>query len=67
MTGRGRSPNDKDELATVVRLAEALSPTRPYPEVGVSLAANLLIGLPLAVFDRIGDAIRGWRRQSSIA
>ncbi|MFE3260081.1 hypothetical protein [Nocardia sp. NPDC059229] len=58
---------ERVELATVVRFVEALAPTRPHPEVGVSLAANLLIGPPLAVFGRIRDAIHEWRRQSSTA
>ncbi|MEV6099814.1 hypothetical protein [Nocardia sp. NPDC051981] len=52
---------------TVHECAEALAPTRPHPEVGVSLAANLLVGPPLAVFDRIRDAVREWRRQTSTA
>ncbi|MTE15716.1 hemerythrin domain-containing protein [Nocardia aurantiaca] len=61
------SHDERVRLASVVSFAEALAPTRPHPEVGGSLAANLLIGPPLAVFDRIRDAIRDWRKQSSNA
>ena len=61
------SQDERVRLATVTRFAEAFAPTRPHPEVGGSLAANLLIGPPLAVFDRIRDALREWRRQSSNA
>ncbi|WP_433567440.1 hemerythrin domain-containing protein [Nocardia sp. CA-151230] len=61
------SHDERVQLASAVRFAEAFAPTRPHPEVGGSLAANLLIGPPLAVFDRIRDAIREWRKQSSIA
>lgn len=61
------SPEERVRLASVVRFAEALVPTRPHPVVGESAAANLLVGPPLAVFDRIRDAIRDWRRQSGDA
>ncbi|MEU6585856.1 hemerythrin domain-containing protein [Nocardia sp. NPDC046763] len=63
-----RASNDERvQLASVVRFAEALAPTRPHPEVGGSLAGTLLVGPPLVVFDRIRDAIGEWRRQSSNA
>lgn len=61
------SPQERVRLASVVRFAEALAPTRPHPGFGESAAANLLAGPPLAVFDRIRDAIRDWRRQSGDA
>ncbi|GAB2531861.1 hemerythrin domain-containing protein [Nocardia heshunensis] len=61
------SPEERVRLARVVHFAETLAPTRPHPGVGESATANLLIGPPLAVFDRIRDAIRDWRRQSGDA
>lgn len=61
------SPEERTRLASAVRFAEAFAPTRPHPVVGESATANLLAGPPLAVFDRIRDAIRDWRRQSSDA
>ncbi|GDY32510.1 hemerythrin domain-containing protein [Gandjariella thermophila] len=50
------------QMAGAVRAAEATAPTRPHPAAGESAVANLLAGPPLAVFDRVQDAIRDWRR-----
>ncbi|ATL67331.1 hypothetical protein [Nocardia terpenica] len=58
------SVDERVRLASVVRFAEAFAPTRPHPGVGESAAANLLVGPPLAVFDRIRDAVRDWHRRS---
>jgi hemerythrin superfamily protein len=46
------------QLATAVRAAEAAAPTRPHPGAE-SATANAVVGVPLAVIDRIRDAIRG--------
>ena len=45
------------QLATAVRAAEAAAPTRPHPGAE-SATANAVLGIPLAVVDRIRDAIR---------
>jgi hemerythrin superfamily protein len=55
---------DRDELirmAGLVRTAEAAAPTRPHPATGESATANVLMGPPLALFDRIRDAVRDRR------
>ena len=44
-------------LASAVRAAEALAPTRPHPSVN-SAKANLVAGPGLAVLDRVRDAVR---------
>lgn len=44
-------------MATAVKAAEALAPTRPHPGVE-SATANLLTGPPLAVADRVRDLVR---------
>lgn len=44
-------------LAAAVRAAEALAPTRPHPGVE-SATANAGLGMPLAVLDRVRDALR---------
>jgi CBS domain-containing protein/hemerythrin superfamily protein len=44
-------------MAKAFRAAEAMAPTRPHPGAGESPVANLLAGPPLAVFDRIRDAV----------
>jgi len=49
---------EMQRLANAVRAAQALAPTRPHPSVPPSAVANLLVGPPLAVFDRVRDAIR---------
>ncbi|WP_458688794.1 hemerythrin domain-containing protein [Nocardia tengchongensis] len=61
------SHDERVGLAGAVRFAESLAPTRPHPGVGASPVAHLLIGPPLAVFDRIRDGIRDWRRQGGDA
>ncbi|WP_019925471.1 hemerythrin domain-containing protein [Nocardia sp. BMG111209] len=52
------SPTDLHAMAERVERAEKLAPTRPHPHAGESAAANMLAGPPLAVFDRIRDALR---------
>jgi hemerythrin superfamily protein len=48
-------------MAGAVRVAEATAPTRPHPHSGESAAANVVAGPPMAVFDRVRDAVRDWR------
>lgn len=60
-----RDRTDEAELVRLsgaVRAAEASAPTRPHPHVGESAAANLVAGPPLALFDRLRDAVRDWNR-----
>ncbi|MFE3260096.1 hemerythrin domain-containing protein [Nocardia sp. NPDC059091] len=61
---RQYSVNELEHLAGSVRAAEAVAPTRPHPHAGSSPAANLIAGPPLAVFDRMRDAVRDWRSQN---
>ncbi len=51
-------------MAGAFRVAEKVAPTRPHPHAGESAAANLLAGPPLAVFDRVRDALRDWRQSN---
>jgi len=51
-------PDRLRQLAVAVRAAEAVAPTRPHPGAE-SATANLAAGVPLAVVDRIRDAVRG--------
>jgi hemerythrin superfamily protein len=44
-------------LAAAVQAAEAFAPTRPHPGAETA-AANLIAGPPLAVVDRVRDAVR---------
>lgn len=60
---RRYSASQLQHMAGSVRAAEAVAPTRPHPHAGSSAAANLLAGPPLAVFDRVRDAVRDWRTQ----
>lgn len=55
-------PEDRlRRMAGVLKAAEATAPTRPHPAAGESPAANMLAGPPIAVFDRVKDALRDWR------
>lgn len=55
-------PDELMRMAGVLRAAEAAAPTRPHPAAGESAAANMIMGPPLALFDRIRDAVRDWSR-----
>jgi hypothetical protein len=60
-----RSNTEPDKLRRMsgaVRAAEAVAPTRPHPSAGESAAGNLLLGPPVAVFDRMRDAVRDWHQ-----
>ncbi len=46
------------KLAGMVLTAEKMAPTRPHPHSPSSATGNLIVGPPMAVFDRIRDAIR---------
>lgn len=54
-------PGQLVELAERVRWAEKLAPTRPHPNTPTSAAGARITGPPVAVFDRIRDAIRDAR------
>jgi hemerythrin superfamily protein len=49
-------------MAGALKAAEKVAPTRPHPKTGESATANLLAGPPVAMFDRIRDAVRDWRQ-----
>lgn len=51
------------DMHGAVMVAERAAPTRPHPEVGESAPANLVAGPPLAVFDRVRDAIRDRKKR----
>lgn len=53
------------QMAGAVRAAEATAPTRPHPAAGESAVSNLLTGPPLAIFDRVQDGVRDWRKSNS--
>ncbi|WP_432843517.1 hemerythrin domain-containing protein [Dactylosporangium sp. CA-092794] len=60
-----RSHEDPERLRRMtgaVRAAESVAPTRPHPGAGESPVGNLLLGPPVAVFDRMRDAVRDWRQ-----
>jgi hemerythrin superfamily protein len=61
-----RKHADADRLRLMARAfeaAEALAPTRPHPAAGESAVANLFVGPPIAVFDKVRDAMRDWRKR----
>jgi rhamnose utilization protein RhaD (predicted bifunctional aldolase and dehydrogenase) len=54
-------PGQLVEMAGRVKWAEKLAPTRPHPNTPTSAAGSRITGPPMAVFDRIRDAIRDGR------
>ncbi|HKS44838.1 MAG TPA: hemerythrin domain-containing protein [Amycolatopsis sp.] len=63
---RAKLPEDRlRRMAGAVKAAEATAPTRPHPRAtGESAMANLLAGPPIAVFDRVRDAVRDWTKSN---
>ncbi|GIF11356.1 hemerythrin domain-containing protein [Actinoplanes teichomyceticus] len=62
MLRRRTDPAKLRRMAGAVRAAEAVSPTRPHAGVGESATTMMLAGPPMALFDRMRDAIRDWHR-----
>ncbi|MBH0781786.1 hemerythrin domain-containing protein [Nocardia bovistercoris] len=58
---RQYSARELRNMGRSVRRAEALAPTRPHPGTGVSALPNRVLGLPLAVLDRLRDVLRDRR------
>jgi hemerythrin superfamily protein len=48
-------------MAVALRAAEQTAPTRPHPRAGESAPAQLLVGTPVGLLDRVRDTVRGWR------
>lgn len=59
---RDVSADQLQEMAGAVKAAESVAPTRPHPAAGEAAIANLLAGQPVAIFDRIRDAVRDWNK-----
>jgi len=59
---RNTDPGQLRRMAGAVRAAEAVSPTRPHPAAGENPVSNMLAGPPVAVFDKMRDAVRDWRQ-----
>lgn len=49
-----------ENMAASLETIESLAPTRPHPHAGDTALANVFAGPPLAVFDRIRDAVRDY-------
>ena len=49
-------------LARAFEAAQSIVPTRPHVMTGESAIVNLVAGPPLAVYDRIRDALHEWRQ-----
>lgn len=59
---RNTDPDKLRRMAGAVRAAEAVSPTRPHPAAGENPVTNMLTGPPVAIFDKMRDAVRDWRQ-----
>ncbi|WP_344620462.1 hemerythrin domain-containing protein [Dactylosporangium salmoneum] len=51
-------PERLQRMASVFEAAEQAAPTRPHPSAGESATANIVFGPPLALFDKVRDALR---------
>jgi len=57
-------PDTLRRMAGALTAAEKAAPTRPHPHSPESAVGNLLAGPPIAVFDRVRDALNDWRRKN---
>ncbi|WAL63937.1 hemerythrin domain-containing protein [Amycolatopsis cynarae] len=57
MLHKGVDEKRRIAMADTVRAAEAIAPTHPHPGVE-GAAANVVLGTPVAIMDRVRDAIR---------
>jgi len=48
-------------MSGALKAAEAVAPTRPHARAPEPATGNLLTGAPIAIFDRVRDAVRDWR------
>lgn len=64
---RLRGTVDADTLrrmAGALKAAEKAAPTRPHRKAPESAVGNVLTGPPMALFDRVHDAVRDWRQKN---
>jgi hemerythrin superfamily protein len=57
-------PDRLRRMAGALKAAESTAPTRPHPNTPESATANILVGPPLAIFDRVRDTMRDWRQRN---
>lgn len=62
---RNTDPGRLRRMAGAVRAAEAVSPTRPHPAAGENPVSNMLAGPPVAIFDKVRDAVRDWHQSNN--
>jgi hypothetical protein len=51
-------PEQLLRMRSAITVAATLAPTRPHPDVPANPEADVLVGAPPAVFDRVRDALR---------
>ncbi|GAA2596140.1 hemerythrin domain-containing protein [Dactylosporangium fulvum] len=51
------------DLTGALKAAEMVAPTRPHRMAPQSAVGNILAGPPVALFDRVADAVRDWRQK----
>ncbi|MEU4244704.1 hypothetical protein [Actinoplanes sp. NPDC026619] len=57
----GVDPAKRIWMAGAVRAAEAVAPSHPHPQAGVHPVTNMLAGPPVALFDKVREAVSRWR------
>ena len=55
------SPDALTSLGTSLRAAKAVVPTRPHPHAPTGPVGKLATSAPVALVDRVRDAVRSWR------
>ncbi|NUR07413.1 MAG: hemerythrin domain-containing protein [Nocardioidaceae bacterium] len=53
------SPEDQQDLGDKLTKAKKLAPTRPHPSMPKEPPGDMLVGVPLGVFDRVRDLMSG--------
>jgi hemerythrin superfamily protein len=55
------SQEDLDKMGSALEGAKAVVPTRPHPSAPTGPVGKLAASPPVALIDRVRDAVRGWR------
>jgi len=62
LLGTAADAEERRGLGSMLIAAEVFAPTRAHRLAPDSAVANMLVGPPIAVFDRVRDAIKAFRR-----
>lgn len=58
-------PEQLEKLGTSLQGAKAIVPTRPHPSAPTGPIGKIITSPPVALIDRVRDAVRGWKDEAA--